>query len=245
LPQSTDLLIKSLKTERIPDLILAEKKITITKCLEAKTVNEIEKLIGEQDLLKIVSFMITTCIANFNVTTKPSLKQQEIQIYTMTNDFIDKYKSESLEDFALCFKKARQADLGTSYNRIDSETLFGFMKIHLESKAEERERINAMVKYPKNDIITTQGPPKDPEALRHYEEVKKIAKGLKTGNYRSVKNIFPKAELSTHEMFLENLGKRIKMMNEAELEDLFKQASNGNLKDVMKLVNEEKERRGL
>jgi hypothetical protein len=234
-----------LKTERIPDLILAEKKLTVLGCLEAQTVSEVEKAIGEQDLLKIVSFMITTCISNFNVTTKPSPQQQEIQIFTMASDFIEKYKRESLEDFALCFKKARQADLGTSYNRIDSETLFGFMKIHLESKAEERERINAMVKYPKNDIITTQEPPKDPEALRHYEEVKKIAKGLKTGNYRSVKNIFPKAELSTHEMFLENLGKRIKMMNEAELEDLFKQASNGNLKDVMKLVNEEKERRGL
>jgi hypothetical protein len=241
LHQSTVSLIQSLKTERVDDLILAENKITISTCLEAQTVREIKKNVSEKDLLKIVSFMITTCISSFNVTTKPSHEQQRLQIYTMANDFIDKFRNESLEDFALCFKKARTAEMGTSYNRIDSETLFGFMRVHLESKAYERENVNAKLKYPKIDNTPSLGPPKDPEALKHYEAIGKIAKDLKTGNYK--KDLFPNRDKPTHESFIDNLSKRVKIMSETELAETLKSAINGKLKDVEQILKQELERR--
>lgn len=236
-------MIESIKNESVPDLLLAENKITVQSALNAPTIIQVKNEIGENDLMKVVSFMIATCISNFNVTTKPTDKQQELQIYTMANDMIDKFKRESLEDFALCFKRARRFEFGTTFNRIDSETLFGWMAKHLELNAEERERQHYIIKHPKKDNENIAGPPKDPEARMHYDSIQQIAKGLKTGNYKSVKDIFPKIELPTHEKFLASLTSRIKMMNEKEMADLLKQAANGKLYDVIKLVEEEKEKR--
>jgi hypothetical protein len=244
LAESTVSLIESLKNEDVPELIIAENKITIKKALEATTIVKVKKQIGEKDLLKVVSFMLASCISNFNVTTKPSKEQAELQVYTMANDIINEFPYESLEDFALCFKKARNYAFGSTFNRVDSETVFGWMRKHLEANAAEREMINHNLKHPKQakeEIKPLEFV--DPKNKEHYDAVQNIAKQLRTGSYKSVKDVFPKAELPTHEAFINSMKGRIKMMSDQEMEDYLKQAINGKLREVIEIINAEKERR--
>lgn len=96
---------------------------------------------------------------------------QPHQIKTIVEDLIDKYQYESLEDFILIFKRARQGEFGELY-RLDSAVIFGWMERYLEEKYEAFERLQKQNK-PAEKIIF-------PEVSEEtVKEVKDFAEGLK------------------------------------------------------------------
>lgn len=97
---------------------------------------------------------------------------QTHQIKTIVEDLIDKYQYESLEDFILIFKRARQGEFGELY-RLDSAVIFGWMERYLEEKYEAFERIQQRGTIP---IESVSFPEVSPEVV---QEVKEFAEGLK------------------------------------------------------------------
>lgn len=61
------------------------------------------------------------------------------QIKIIVEDLLDKYPNESLEDFILCFKKARHGEFGIIYH-VHSAVVFGWMDLYLEQKYQVIER---------------------------------------------------------------------------------------------------------
>jgi hypothetical protein len=113
-----------------------EKDLTIEKIIE--TAKPISVLVRESDKATVkqaLDLLVIRLSASFNM----NLNLKDFQIKIIVEDLIEKYPNESIEDFALVFKKARQGEFGEVY-RIDSAVIFGWMGKHLDQKYEAIER---------------------------------------------------------------------------------------------------------
>lgn len=90
---------------------------------------ELEKEAGFVTIAQTLDIHITKLILSLNV--KHTMNEGQIKV--VVEDLLDKYRNESLEDFILVFKKARQNEFGDIY-RLDSAVIFGWMDKYLEEK---------------------------------------------------------------------------------------------------------------
>lgn len=108
--------------------------------------------------------VFTICIALMEKTVESfNIKRNmtESQIETFVEDFLDRYKYESVEDLNIFLRKVRTGGFGQIYESLDGAKLFDWFKEHLEEKAVVRERahvksrdsqMNAMHMIPKETL---------------------------------------------------------------------------------------------
>lgn len=70
----------------------------------------------------------------------------KIESEILTEDLIEKYKHESIEDIQICLKRGRQGFFGTTYGKINMIVISEWMTKHLEEKAMAREQMQSKFK---------------------------------------------------------------------------------------------------
>lgn len=125
--QSTALIAILTDREKTRDL---EKSLTIEKIVDkAIPISVLKVAIGRRDIAIAMDVNLTMLVGSLNL--KWNMNDSQIKI--LVEDLIDKYPNESLEDFILVFKRARQGEFGELY-RLDTAIVFGWMEKHLEEK---------------------------------------------------------------------------------------------------------------
>lgn len=147
--------------------------MTIQKIInDAVPIRELQRVVGLRSLAIALDIQIVRLVASLNI--KETLNDYQVKI--LVEDLLDKYPNESLEDFILCFKKARMGELGKSYNKLDSEVIFGWMTIYLTEKyvvIEDQLRKERSGEYHQAMPSTDEGP--------GYREFKEWAKTFSAG----------------------------------------------------------------
>lgn len=103
------------------------------------------------------------------------------QIQQIVEDLMDKFPNETIEDFILIFKKARQNEFGEIY-RLDSAVIFGWVEKYLDEKYQviegllmkEKENPYERIK-PVHDL-----PEDDPEYYWHDAWLENLSRQFKT-----------------------------------------------------------------
>ena len=95
----------------------------------ALPVSEIVREEGFKAVARVVDIHLTRCVAQF----KRNNTLGDTEIKTVVEDLLDKYPAESVEDFILCFKMARQEEFEVPM-WIDSSVIFGWMRQYLDRK---------------------------------------------------------------------------------------------------------------
>ncbi len=107
-----------------------ERSLTITKILDtAVPMSIVSKNVNPGDLERSLDIQLTRLVQSLNL----KWNIEPLQIKLIVEDLIDKYRHETLEDFILIFKKARQNEFGEIY-RLDSAVVFGWVEKYLEEK---------------------------------------------------------------------------------------------------------------
>jgi hypothetical protein len=96
---------------------------------------EIVRETGFKSVAQVLDIHLTRLVAQFNLNNNI----QDHQIKTIVEDLIEKYPAESVEDFILCFKMARQNAFGVVYH-LHSAVVFEWMAKYLEQKYEAIEK---------------------------------------------------------------------------------------------------------
>lgn len=131
---------------------------------------EVVRAIGSRDVAIALDIQLTRLVSNLNL--KWSINDRQIK--TIVEDIIDKYPNESIEDFVLCFKSARQGNYGELV-RLDSAIIFRWIGEYLDAKYEALEDKLAREKDNPHEVITPaeEGP--------GYKAFKEYAKSLTMG----------------------------------------------------------------
>lgn len=131
---------------------------------------EVVRAIGSRDVAIALDIQLTRLVSNLNL--KWSINDSQIK--TIVEDIIDKYPNESIEDFVLCFKSARQGNYGELV-RLDSAIIFRWIQEYLDAKYEALEDKLAREKDNPHEVITPsdEGP--------GYKAFKEYAKSLTMG----------------------------------------------------------------
>jgi hypothetical protein len=107
-----------------------ERKLTIQGVIENSVpINELRRFVEPRQISIALDIQLTRLVGNLNL--KWSLNDSQIK--TIVEDLLDKHKSETLEDFMLCFKKARLGEYGELI-RLDSPIVFSWMEKYLDEK---------------------------------------------------------------------------------------------------------------
>lgn len=107
-----------------------ERSLTMQKIItSAIPMAELRRVVGSRQVAIALDVQLTRLVGNLNL--KWSLNDGQIK--TIVEDLLDKYPNESLEDFILCFKKARQGEFGELI-RLDGPIIFSWMDIYLDEK---------------------------------------------------------------------------------------------------------------
>jgi hypothetical protein len=107
-----------------------EKKLTIQSIIKNSVpLNVLKQSVGGRQVSMALDVQLTRLVANLNL--KWNLNDEQIK--TIVEDLIDKYPGESLEDFILVFKKARQGEYGELF-RLDGPVIFSWMDKYLDEK---------------------------------------------------------------------------------------------------------------
>ena len=104
------------------------------------------------------------------------LSNEQLQI--LTEDIIEVYKWDSIEDIQICLRNGRQGKYGTTYNKLNMIVINDWMGKHLEEKAIAREH---QYKEHKHDFKTREeylqaveiGLERDRKAKQEKEEAEK------------------------------------------------------------------------
>lgn len=113
------------------------KKIVLNDCLKAESLNKLKKELGEQNLEMTIFSIVWDLSHLFNSKYAPT----DMQIRFFSEQFLEKYGYESLDDLILCLKNAAVGMYGNvNHTTIDPPQLFEWFKIHLNQKYEEKEK---------------------------------------------------------------------------------------------------------
>ncbi len=134
--EKTDLRLREHWTGLIATLTDAEKcrelerTLTVKKVVEsALPLAELKRVIGAKGIAQAIDIQLTKLVASLNV----KWNLNEHQIKTIIEDLMDKFPNETIEDFILVFKKARQNEYGEVF-RLDSAVVFGWVEKYLDEK---------------------------------------------------------------------------------------------------------------
>lgn len=113
-----------------------ERSLTLSKIIEeAIPISVLRKTVGLREIAQALDVQLTKLAASVNV----SQNLNDSQIKIIVEDLLDKYPNETIEDFILVFKRARQGGFGTIYH-LHSAVIFGWMETYLEEKYKALEK---------------------------------------------------------------------------------------------------------
>lgn len=160
------------------DISLYEKKYdeikvrTITDVFnsENKSLNLTKTEIGEKGVKALIVYAITDLIGFFNIGKVMSIEQ----VAQTTELIIEEYGMFKIDDFKLCFNRAKKGEYGQVYDRLDGQVIF----MWLEKYANERFKTADDISYyehleNKQSFLNTSERLKE-EAYKHELEVFKI-----------------------------------------------------------------------
>lgn len=173
---------------------------------------------------KVVAFL-TKCSNQLGLSFNPDF------IKTLSEDIIDKYRYESLEDIAECIKKGRQGYYGTSYNKLNMMVISEWMHQHLDAKGRAREKII------QNKFQTS----KEPLAKVDYEAFKKriadkkpkIGKLAKKDLDKYIEDVCNAMQVDSKELFNGSQKKEV-----ADVRGVVKSFQSNNLKMTREQIKE-------
>jgi len=183
---------------------------------------------GKQDVVKFLSSLILLQAQFFN--TKQTFNQ--IQAVVCAGDLIERYSTETFEDFLMMFKLARQAQFDKVW-RLDSEVLFGWMQNYLELKYEKIEELERKRKSTQNDILAKTN--LSPESKKQLDEFHKAF----TERHKKKKKESEPSPINHHQIFIEKLPELCKRLSDAELSVEIDKAKNAKLFDAVKIYEKE------
>ena len=107
-----------------------ERNLTIAKIVEsALPMSELKRHVGHRNVAIALDVQLTRLVASLNLKWNVN----DSQIKDIVQDLIEEFPHESIEDFVLCFKKARKGQYGELI-RLDSPIIFTWMRSYLEEK---------------------------------------------------------------------------------------------------------------
>lgn len=113
-----------------------ERGLTISVAVDSGIpLSEIVRETGFKSVAQVLDIHLTRLVAQFNLNNNI----QDHQVKTIVEDLMEKFPNESVEDFILCFKMARQNAFGVVYH-LHSAVVFEWMAKYLEQKYEAVEK---------------------------------------------------------------------------------------------------------
>ena len=98
--------------------------------------NKLVKQFGELNIEMSVFAIVAEYMDNFNV--KMSMTDNQIQFFS--EQFVELYGNESIDDLILCLKSAAGGRFGEIYSAIDPPVLFKWFRMHIDLKYQEKEK---------------------------------------------------------------------------------------------------------
>lgn len=132
----------------------------------------LNKTVGSRAVAQAIDIALTKLVANVNV----SQNLNDGQIKIIVEDLLDKYPNESIEDFILVFKRARQGEFGTIYH-LHSAVIFSWMEFYLNEKYEALEKKLKREQDPPYVPPTTETGKGYQEFLAYQKKLVEQAKG--------------------------------------------------------------------
>lgn len=167
--RSKDLIVTLSDPEKFREV---ERSLTIQKIVDnSVSMRDVIELTSFRAVAQTLDIALTKLVASVNV----SQNLNDSQIKVIVEDLMDKYKNESIEDFILVFKKARQGEFGIIYH-LHSAVIFGWMEFYLEEKYQIVER---KLMLEKDSIYNNQAPARDTGETEGWELFKRYAAELK------------------------------------------------------------------
>ena len=126
-----------------------ERNLTIGKIVEsALPISELKRHVGHRNIAIALDVQLTRLVASLNLKWNVN----DSQIKDIVQDLIEEFPHESIEDFVLCFKKARKGQYG-ELMRLDSPIIFTWMRSYLEEKYQVvEENLNSQKEAEKKPI---------------------------------------------------------------------------------------------
>jgi hypothetical protein len=209
-------------------LISVATGLSIEKSLECVKIFKLKQQLEEADLMKIVIFIIKNFCDSFNL--KESMNA--LQIVEAANEFIERYSHESLEDFILCLKKAKNGQYGPVYNRIDRTIIFEFWMKYLIEKSSFLENKSLNYKSLESNQLLGTG-------ANVPENAKKAFSKLLTNIQRSMYKPSIQKQKSSYnsvDEYLTELKAWLPTAKKEDIEFLKKDASLKNARYVLEVI---------
>lgn len=157
-------MIRCLETKSPAEYYEVEASLTVRGNLDKPSINE---MIRSLDVPRpFVASLIDTQVEILVQTLNLGMTLNEFQKVDMVQSMMEQYPNESLHDFMLCFKMAKNGLLGPIYNRIDRQVIHQWMSKYLELKAIELEALQASGSFTEPVI-------EDPRKLSEEERKKR------------------------------------------------------------------------
>lgn len=170
--QSTEL-ITTLTTQSLSREF--ERSLTIPKIIaEALPICTVIKHVEPGIVETTLDMHLTRLVESLNL----KWNLQPGQITTIIEDLVDRYQYESLEDFILVFKRARQGEFGELY-RLDSAVIFGWMERYLEEKYSVLERLQSSDKGKSEKVEFPEITPETEKLVKDYKSGIDVFSGTK------------------------------------------------------------------
>jgi glutamate mutase epsilon subunit len=133
-------MVRCLQTKSPAEYYAVEASLSIKGNLDKPSLNEMIRVL---DIPRAqVASLIDTQVEILVQTLNLGLTLNEFQKIDLVSSIMDQYPNESLHDFMLCFKMAKNGLLGPIYNRIDRQTVHQWMGKYLDMKYQELEALN-------------------------------------------------------------------------------------------------------
>lgn len=201
--------------------------------MQMPTIHDVSKEFGSKTMKKAICELILISAKSFKFSEKMEMQTAII----LTGDLYSYFKNESIEDVALMLKMARTGQLGSGKGRLDSDTLFNvFIPEYLDLKAVEREKEHKRNKTNFAQVKMSE---------ESYEKFDQLSKRLKANQEEKMAEK-TKPVVNHHQMYINSLKNRVKILNDKQLDDNLKNllaSDNEVFSDAIQIVKEEIEKR--
>jgi len=103
--------------------------------------------IGDKPVRDLIMLALAKCSTGLDISLSP------IQLETLTEDLIDKYKFDAAEDVIEALKKGRQGFFGNTFGKLNMIIISEWMHFVLTEKASTRERELHRIKMAKTEEL--------------------------------------------------------------------------------------------
>jgi hypothetical protein len=155
--QLTNFSLSEVVTGRAEDqritLYDSERQMIMQDCIQSKPLFQTQQALGEDNVLKIVVFVIWNFQKTLKLSNDKSMDATDLVI--AAGDFIDTYTHDSITDLVFALRQARH-DGKIFYNKFSQQDLNAILKEHFEKKAKMLEVENKTIVPQSNNLQLSQ-----------------------------------------------------------------------------------------